>query len=207
MEYLVTMTTHVPEGTSPDEVDDIRAREASNSRRLAEEGRLLRLWRPPLRPGEWRTLGLFTAADAARLEDVLAALPLRVWRSDEVTPLTQHPNDPGPTSTGASGTAKEFLVTFAPAAPEGAPSRAPADVTAAEAVRAQELAGDGHLVRLWRMPGEGRALGLWRARDFAEMQTVLDSLPLRPWLATQTTPLSEHPSDPGVIRKPRLGRT
>ncbi|MFC9498274.1 MULTISPECIES: muconolactone Delta-isomerase family protein [unclassified Streptomyces] len=197
MEYLVTMTTHVPEGTAQEEVDDIRTREAANSRRLAEKGQLLRLWRPPLQPGEWRTLGLFAALDAERLEDVLASMPLRVWRSDEVTPLTQHPNDPGPASTGESGAAREFLVTFAPAARQGASSQAPADATAAEAVRAKELAGKGHLVRLWQTPGEGRALGLWRARDPAEMQSVLDSLPLAPWLSMETTPLSEHPNDPG----------
>jgi muconolactone delta-isomerase len=197
MEYLVTMTTHVPEGTAQEEVDDIRTREAANSRRLAEKGQLLRLWRPPLRPGEWRTLGLFAASDAEGLEDALASMPLRVWRSDEVTLLTQHPNDPGPASTGASGAAKEFLVTFAPATHEGASSQAPADAIAAEAVRAKELAGKGHLVRLWQVSGEGCALGLWRARDPAEMQSVLDSLPLAPWLSMETTPLSEHPNDPG----------
>jgi muconolactone delta-isomerase len=200
MEYLVTMTTHVPEGTSQAEVDEIRSREAAHSRRLAEQGQLLRLWRPPLHPGEWRTLGLFAAQDAARLEDVLSSMPLRVWRSDEVTPLTPHPNDPGPASTGASGAAKEFLVTFAPAASEDATSQALKDATAAEAVRAKELAGQGHLMRLWKTPGERRALGLWRARDAVKMQTVLDSLPQAPWLSMETTPLSEHPSDPGPVR-------
>jgi len=54
---------------------------------------------PPLRPGEWRTLGLFAAADAGELEEVLASMPLRVWRTDEVTPLTPHPSDPGPTAS------------------------------------------------------------------------------------------------------------
>ncbi|MGW6401506.1 muconolactone Delta-isomerase family protein [Streptomyces sp. NPDC055134] len=44
------------------------------------------------------------------------------------------------------------------------------------------------------------ALGLRRARDAAEMQTVLDSLPQAPWLSMETTPLSEHPSDPGAVR-------
>ncbi|RFC70625.1 muconolactone Delta-isomerase family protein [Streptomyces sp. AcE210] len=200
MEYLVTMTTHVPEGTSQAEVDEVRTREAANSRRLAEQGQLLRLWRPPLRPGEWRTLGLFAAQDAAHLEDVLSSMPLRVWRSDEVTQLTPHPNDPGPGSTGASGAGKEFLVTFAPAAAEDATSQALKEATAAEAVRAKELAGQRHLMRLWKTPGERRALGLWRARDAAEMQTVLDSLPQAPWLSMETTPLTEHPSDPGPVR-------
>ena len=94
MEYLVEMTTHVPEGTTDEEVDHMRAREAARSRELAAQGNLLRLWRPPLQPGEWRTLGLFAADDDAQLESVLASMPLRVWRSDVVTPLALHPSDP-----------------------------------------------------------------------------------------------------------------
>jgi muconolactone delta-isomerase len=94
MEFLVTMTTHVPDGTSVETVDAIRTREAARSRELAAQGHLLRLWRPPLEPGEWRTLGLFSADDRDQLEEVLASMPLRVWRTDEVTPLSPHPNDP-----------------------------------------------------------------------------------------------------------------
>ena len=75
-------------------VDAVRAREAARSQELAAEGHLLRLWRPPLQPGEWRTLGLFAADDAVALETVLASMPLRVWRTDDVTPLSPHPNDP-----------------------------------------------------------------------------------------------------------------
>src|SRR4029077_16853707 len=93
MEYLVTMTTHVPEGTPGRAVADIRGREAARSRELAAQGHLLRLWRPPLQPGEWRTLGLFAAADDGQLEEVLASMPLRAWRTDEVTALSPHPND------------------------------------------------------------------------------------------------------------------
>jgi muconolactone D-isomerase len=95
VEYLVTMTTQVPAGTSDADVADMRAREAARAAQLAAEGHLLRLWRPPLAPGEWRTLGLFTAADEADLERVLSSMPLRVWRTDEVTPLSPHPSDPG----------------------------------------------------------------------------------------------------------------
>jgi muconolactone delta-isomerase len=94
MEFLVTMTTHVPDGTSESAVADMRKREAARAAELATEGHLLRLWRPPLQPGEWRTLGLFAAEDADELETVLASMPLRVWRSDEVTPLSPHPSDP-----------------------------------------------------------------------------------------------------------------
>ena len=94
MEYLVTMTTHVPAGTSEETVEAVRTREAARSRELAAQGHLLRLWRPPLRPGEWRSLGLFAAAGDDQLEEVLASMPLRVWRTDEVTPLSLHPSDP-----------------------------------------------------------------------------------------------------------------
>src|SRR6202167_5187708 len=96
MQYLVTMTTLVPDGTADEAVQEIRNREAGRSRDLAAQGPLLRLWRPPLQPGEWRTLGLFAAADESELESVLASMPLRVWRTDEVMPLSPHPNDPGP---------------------------------------------------------------------------------------------------------------
>lgn len=195
MEYLVTMTTHVPEGTQPQAVDDIRTREAAHSRELAAQGQLLRLWRPPLQPGEWRTLGLFAAADSDQLEGVLASMPLRVWRTDEVVPLGPHPNDPAhPAEQRPTGS--EFLTTFTLAAPEGTSAQAVHDHEAAEARRAKELAEQGHLLRLWALPGEGEALGLWRARDPDEMQTIVASLPLYEWLVVGTTPLTPHPSDP-----------
>jgi muconolactone delta-isomerase len=47
MEYLVSMTTLVPEGTPEEAVTDIRAREAARSRELVAQGHLLRLWTRP----------------------------------------------------------------------------------------------------------------------------------------------------------------
>jgi len=193
VEYLVTMTTHVPDGTSDQAVADVRAREAAHSAELAAQGSLLRLWRPPLQPGQWRTLGLFAAPDGDRLEQVLASMPLRIWRTDEVTPLSPHPNDPGPTA-GSPG--PEFLTIFVIAPPDGTPEQDVADAEAGEAQRAKELAGQGHLRRLWKLPGQGRALGLWQADDPAQMQAILKSLPLDPYMTVETTPLTPHPSDP-----------
>jgi muconolactone delta-isomerase len=193
MEYLVSMTTHVPAGTPPETVDDVRAREAAHTRELASEGHVQRLWRPPLRPGEWRTFGLFAAKDRGELETVLASMPLRKWRTDAVTPLSQHPNDPD-REPGKGGA--EFFTVFAAAVPDGTPREAIADAEAREAVRAKELGAQGHLERLWQVPGEERALGLWRAADAAQLQTYLDSLPLSPYQKVDVTPLTEHPSDP-----------
>jgi muconolactone delta-isomerase len=195
VEYLVTMTTHVPDGTPDQAVDDIRAREAARSRELAAQGHLLRLWRPPLQPGEWRTLGLFAADGSGPLEEVLASMPLRVWRTDQVTPLAPHPNDPAlPVKAGAT----EFLTTFTITIPPGTPGQSVEDTEAREAERAKELAGQGFLLRLWMLAGEGRALGLWRAQDAAEMQAILESLPLDAWMTVETTPLTRHPSDPAT---------
>jgi muconolactone D-isomerase len=90
----------------------------------------------------------------------------------------------------------EYLVTMTTHVPEGTPGQAVEDVRAREAAHSRELAAQGHLLRLWRLPGEGRALGLWRARDAAQMQAVLASLPMDPWMGVETTP---HPSDPGLV--------
>ncbi len=206
MEYLVSMTTHVPNGTSEEAVDDIRAREARRSRELAAQGSLLRLWRPPLQPGEWRSLGLFAADGADELEDVLASMPLRVWRTDVVTPLLPHPNDPGnhPHHDVDAG-AQEFLITFTITVPPGTPADTVADMKEREARRAHELADQGHLVRLWRLEEATttwRSLGVWRAHDAAEMQTLLESLPMHGWIEADTSPLAPHPSDPALIKQP-----
>jgi muconolactone D-isomerase len=94
MEYLTDMVTTVPEGTSPAKVDELRAAEAVRAAELARQGHMVRLWRPPLGPGEWRSLGLFRAADEAELRAILDSLPLHVWMKVTITPLTPHPNDP-----------------------------------------------------------------------------------------------------------------
>ena len=206
MEFLVTMTTHVPDGTPTGAVDEVRDREAAHSRELAAQGHLLRLWRPPLQPGEWRTLGLFAAVDEHQLEEVLASMPLRVWRTDEVTALAAHPNDPaGGTVTlekgieQGPGRAVEFLTTLTITVPQGTPAEIVDDTNSREAERAGELAEQGHLQRLWVLPsrpGDLRALGLWRASDAVAMTAILQSLPLHAWISAETTPLTAHPNDP-----------
>jgi muconolactone delta-isomerase len=207
MEYLVTMTTNVPDGTSEEAVADVRAREAAHTRELAAQGSILRLWRPPLAPGEWRSLGLFAAADRDDLEQVLASMPLRVWRTDQITELAPHPNDPAPSAQpqpqpGAGETpAAEFLNTFVVDFPADTPAQVVADAKAGEKQRTHELAEEGHLIRLWLVagwPDDSRALGLWRARDAAQVRTFLDSLPMAPWLTEEITPLVAHPSDPAA---------
>ena len=203
MEFLVTMTTHVPERTSEEAIGDVRAREAVHSRELAAEGRLLRLWRPPLLAGEWRTLGLFDAANPTDLEHVLLSMPLRVWRTDAIEPLLAHPNDPGrqtdgPGPSAALGAEQEFLTTSSLTVPADTPGGSLDAIRAGEADRLHELATNGQLRRLWTIAGEDRTLGLWRAHDGDEMHAVLAALPESVWMSIETIPLSPHPSDPAL---------
>jgi muconolactone delta-isomerase len=196
MEYFVDMTTHVPDGTPEGTVDVVRSSEAVRARELAAEGHLLRLWRPPLAPGQWRTFGLFAADGDRDLNGVLASMPLHAWRTDAVTPLSAHPNDPAAIRGRESS---EFLTTMSITVPDGTPARVVDDLKAGEAVRASELANQGRLLRLWTpptAPGQWQTLGLWSAKDPAELATTLESLPLHVWMSIEATPLSAHPNDP-----------
>lgn len=95
----------------------------------------------------------------------------------------------------------EFL-TFATIAPPAGASRAQIDgLVAAEGRRAAELAATGALVRAWRppqAPGEWKNVCLWSARDKADVTSILDSLPLRPWMTVEILKLAPHPNDPGL---------
>jgi muconolactone delta-isomerase len=200
VDFLVTMTTHVPQGTTRETVAEVRQREAAHSHDLAERGSLLRLWRPPLKPGEWRTLGLFAADDADELERVLASMPLRIWRTDEVMPLAPHPNDPALSGVGPG---HESLIAMTIAVPRGTPSSVVDDKLSREAQRAGELSRQGNLRRLWALAAEEpgrRTLGLWNARDPGELTSILESLPLYAWMTATTTELSPHPSDPATVK-------
>lgn len=92
-EFLVEITTTIPEGTDPAEVDRRRAAEAVRARELAATGHLVRLWRPV---GELRSIGVWCADDEAALHtEVLDTLPLHSWMTVKVTAVQPHPNDPG----------------------------------------------------------------------------------------------------------------
>ena len=199
MEFLVTMTTEVPEGTTEAAVLEMRAREAARAVELVALGTLQRLWRPPLQPGEWRTYGLFVSGDDVELEDALASMPLRAWRSDVVTPLAAHPNDPGGRAgTLAAAPGHEYFTWFRFAIPVDVNPRAVADASESEARRTRELAEEERLLRLWMLPGDGLALGLWNAAGADLLRADLATLPLIDWLDVEVTPLSVHPSDPAT---------
>jgi muconolactone delta-isomerase len=196
VEYLVDMTTRVPDGVPESEVLAMRAREAASTRELVVAGRVERLWRPPLRPGEWRTLGLFAAPDATDLQHTLRSMPLHVWRTDDVTPLEPHANDPGADCAELDPRCVEFFTTFDLEVPSGASPALVSELTQHEAERTGELAKAGRLLRLWALPGAGHNLGHWQARSRRELSLLLRSLPLADWLTVTTQRLTRHPNDP-----------
>ena len=68
--------------------------EATAAADLALEGHLVRLWKPPVAPGESKAVGLYRAGGQAELDGLLGALPLSGWMQITVTPLEPHPNNP-----------------------------------------------------------------------------------------------------------------
>jgi muconolactone D-isomerase len=97
----------------------------------------------------------------------------------------------------------EFLVDFTIVVPEGTAEAELQQRVSAESERVAELAANGRVLRVWKpAPDDGRwrAVGLYRAADDAELERILASLPLHPWMEITTRPLAEHPNDPGQGR-------
>jgi muconolactone D-isomerase len=93
----------------------------------------------------------------------------------------------------------EYLVDFITTIPDDAPPAEVEQRVAGETTRVAELAAQGHALRVWKpLPEDGRqrALGLYRAASHEELEAILNSLPLRPWMEVSVTALAKHPNDP-----------
>ena len=93
----------------------------------------------------------------------------------------------------------DYLVEFTITIPHDAPPAEIEQRQAGETTRVAELAAQGHALRVWKpLPEDGRqrALGLYRAACDDELEAILNSLPLRPWMEIAVTALAEHPNDP-----------
>lgn len=96
----------------------------------------------------------------------------------------------------------EFLVHASVQIPANLDPERLAELRAAEAGRAAELAALGHLERIWRVPGRYANRGIWRAADATELHELLTSLPLFPYMRFEVEALARHPSDPGAADVP-----
>ena len=127
MEFLVTMTTHVPDGTADAAVEDVRAREAARSRELAAArasppplatspaaGRMAHASAcstPPTGPGSRTCSSPCLCACGAPTSSQPLVAALRTTRARQPA---------GPSS--AAGAGSEFLTTFTITVPPGTPS-------------------------------------------------------------------------------------
>ncbi len=94
MEFLVQFELDIPAEVAESVVEDRQRAEAAAAQALADEGRLVRLWKATV--GSRRiVLGLYRADSREEIDELLSALPLYEWTRTSVTPLVQHPNDPG----------------------------------------------------------------------------------------------------------------
>ncbi len=95
MELLVQFEVDIPDGVAASEVEDRQRAEAAAAETLAAEGHLVRVWQVFDGTDRTRVLGLFRAGSRAELAGLLSNLPLYEWMHTSITPLVQHPNDPG----------------------------------------------------------------------------------------------------------------
>lgn len=92
MEFLVHIEVNLPADVANDRRDELVEAEGRRGRELAAAGTLRRLWRIP---GRWANVGIWEASDATALHEAISSLPLYRWLDVNVTPLAQHPTDPG----------------------------------------------------------------------------------------------------------------
>lgn len=93
MEFLVAIDVRLPPDTDPARKAELVAAEAIRAKELSAVGTITRLWRIP---GRWANVGIWRAEDATQLHEAISSLPLYPWLDVDVTPLAQHPSDPGP---------------------------------------------------------------------------------------------------------------
>jgi muconolactone D-isomerase len=92
MEFLVNIKVAWPPDGDEARKAELTMQEGVRAGELAEAGTLVRLSRIP---GSWANVGIWQAPDATLLHEAIASLPLYPWLEVSVTPLANHPRDPG----------------------------------------------------------------------------------------------------------------
>ena len=95
----------------------------------------------------------------------------------------------------------EFFVEFEVSVPKGTPDAEVKRRDDVEVAVAAELVAQGHLRRVWKKRVSGdvtNVLGLYRADNEAQLDGLLDSLPLAEWMHVTVTRLDPHPNDPAL---------
>jgi muconolactone D-isomerase len=88
VEFLVQIATALPPDMPHAEREELVAAERRRGRELVDAGVIRAIWRVP---GGLRNVGIWQAADATELHDLIISLPASPWFSAEVMPLALHP--------------------------------------------------------------------------------------------------------------------
>lgn len=92
MEFLVNIKLRWPDDMTPKHKEKITREERLHAAQLVDRGHLVRMWRVPGRFENW---GVWRAADATELHEIILGLPANPWMHDIVVlPLARHPVDP-----------------------------------------------------------------------------------------------------------------
>jgi muconolactone D-isomerase len=88
VEFLVQITVELPPTMGEEERTDLLEAELTHGRELRAAGHIKAIWRIP---GGLRNVGVWEAADATELHELISSLPLANWLTADVTPLARHP--------------------------------------------------------------------------------------------------------------------
>jgi muconolactone D-isomerase len=88
MEFLVQISVTMPADMPAPKWEEIVAAERVRGLELVASGAIRSIWRVP---GGWKNVGIWEAADATELHELLSSLPAYPWISADVTALAIHP--------------------------------------------------------------------------------------------------------------------
>jgi muconolactone D-isomerase len=86
-----------------------------------------------------------------------------------------------------------FHVTITVRIPHGEDSEKIKRLGALEHERAGELQRRGKWLHLWRVAGQWANISIFKVDSPAELQAILESLPLYPYMQTEVAALCRHP--------------
>jgi muconolactone D-isomerase len=95
----------------------------------------------------------------------------------------------------------EFLVVLRNRYPGAATAAETEAAVRAESERVAELFRLGHIQRLWRAADGSCNVSVWASHDEGALRSLLETLPMAPWLTWEITELVVHPSDPRAIEE------
>jgi muconolactone D-isomerase len=89
----------------------------------------------------------------------------------------------------------EFLVHFDTSRVYALPAAERDDLINRQQERGRELVSKGTIRHLWDLAPAGQqgGVGIWAAEDADGLEAVLTSLPIRPYIDIEVTPLAIHP--------------